>query len=257
MKRDIFGRRTVFLFIVLVSAVGLGTTPALAQIPDEFTNLKVLPAGIAQPQLVTVMRGFTTALGVRCNHCHVGEDPDSLEGYDFASDEKEAKRTARVMLKMTAAINAEFLPETGRESVIEVTCLTCHRGVGKPESMSKVMLATIDAEGLDSAIALYRELRTKYFGSAAYDFGPGALDSVTEVLAMQKRDLAAATSINDLNLEFHPDAGYTLFLHARLQLAGGDRDGAIATLERAIEANPEMGWLQGQLDELKNPPPQN
>lgn len=64
----------------------------------------------------------------------------------------------------------------------------------------------------------------------------------------------AAMAIDEVNLEFHPDSVYTLFLHARLQLVGGDREGAIATLKRAIAANPDVVWLEGQLEELRSSP---
>ena len=70
-------------------------TSAAAQIPDQFTNLKVLPKDIAKGELVSLMREFSGALGVRCGHCHVGESATSLEGFDFAADDKEPKRVAR------------------------------------------------------------------------------------------------------------------------------------------------------------------
>jgi tetratricopeptide (TPR) repeat protein len=225
-----------------------------AQIPDEFTNLKLFPAEIEKRQLTGIMRSFTEALGVRCNHCHVGENPDSLDGYDFASDEKEAKRIARVMLRMSNAINDDFLPETGRENVAQVRCVTCHRGIRKPVPLKNVVLAAAEEGGIEGAAAEYRALREKHFGAGAYDFGPASLDGVTEALAMQKGDFEGAAAINDLNLEFHPESAYTLYLRARLLLRGGDRDGAIAALEKAIAANPEEGWLAGQLEEIKNPP---
>ena len=79
------------------------------------------------------MRGFTGALGVRCNHCHVGPGPATLEGFDFASDAKETKKVARVMIRMTQEINTRLLPQTGRSPLTEVRCMTCHRGVTKPE----------------------------------------------------------------------------------------------------------------------------
>ena len=72
--------------------------------PEEPENLKVLPAEVKGARLGGVMRGFASALGVRCEHCHVGEGPD-LAKFDFPSDEKAAKRKARVMFKMVQQIN--------------------------------------------------------------------------------------------------------------------------------------------------------
>lgn len=239
---------TLTVLLVLMPA-----TPVVGQVPDEFTNLKVFPEDVEKRVLIRAMRDFTGALGVRCNHCHVGENPDTLEGFDFASDEKETKRTARVMLQMVQAINRTHLPKTERAGFSEVTCATCHRGITKPRELKDLMLAAIEEKGTEGAIAHYRELRDSHYGGGAYDFSPRALDGVTEVLAMAKKDAEGAMAINRLNLEFYPNAAYALYLHARLLLQGGDRDGAIATLEKAIAANPEVGWLKGQLEELKKP----
>jgi thioredoxin reductase len=56
------------LVILLASSSTFGKFP-----PDELTNLKVLPKDISFPELMTNMKGFTQALGVRCEHCHVSE----------------------------------------------------------------------------------------------------------------------------------------------------------------------------------------
>lgn len=109
--------------LVLVAALW----PAWGQIPQKFTNLKVLPADIPQKALVDQMKGFAFALGTRCWYCHKGEG-DDLSTYDFASDEKEHKETARRHMRMTQEINDEFFK--GREG--KVTCNTCHRGEAEP-----------------------------------------------------------------------------------------------------------------------------
>ena len=122
-------RKTVLVFAAILAAAA----QAPAQIPETFTNLQVLPKDIPRAELVGIMRGFTRALGVRCDHCHVGPGPATLEGFDFASDGKETKKVARVMMRMTQEINTRLLPQTGRSPLTEVRCMTCHRGVAKPE----------------------------------------------------------------------------------------------------------------------------
>ncbi len=47
-------------------------------------------------------------LGVRCEHCHVGEGND-LSKFDFASDARPAKAVARKMILMLRAINGPLL----------------------------------------------------------------------------------------------------------------------------------------------------
>ena len=76
---------------------------AAAQIPDTFDNLQVLPADIQRRALVGVMRGLAGSLGVQCDHCHVGGDPNTLEGFDFASDDKETKRVGCAIFRARLA----------------------------------------------------------------------------------------------------------------------------------------------------------
>lgn len=76
--------------------------PAAAQkrpnIPDTFTNLTVLPAHIAKPQLMGVMKQFCITMKVRCSACHAVSN-DLSEG-SFASDEKSMKLDARKLLQL-------------------------------------------------------------------------------------------------------------------------------------------------------------
>ena len=102
-------------------------------IPDTFTNLKVLPKDIKKPELVQMMKGFAIQLGKRCKFCH--EVNDDLSEGNFASDKKIEKETARVMIKMMAELNNEFLAKLP-EMPAEATCWTCHRGKNKPEKFT-------------------------------------------------------------------------------------------------------------------------
>ncbi|HKY32292.1 MAG TPA: c-type cytochrome [Candidatus Polarisedimenticolia bacterium] len=132
--------RLALLGTAAAAALAAGSTAARQgasrpPIPERFTNLKVLPAGIARRELVETMKGFSRSLGVRCHHCHAGEG-DDLSTYDFASDVKPAKQTARLMLRMVAAINAEHLAglpaREGSSEPARVLCVTCHRGAARP-----------------------------------------------------------------------------------------------------------------------------
>ena len=94
------------------------------------SNLQVLPKDISTQDLLKTMREFTVDLGVRCNFCHA-EDPQTHR-INFALDTKPEKNTARTMLRMTAAINSQFLATLpGGEA--KATCYTCHRGSSMPD----------------------------------------------------------------------------------------------------------------------------
>ena len=115
-------------------AVAQTTPPPPAQAPfamPPFKNLKVLPMDIPVRALLDTMRTFTGALGVRCNFCHVGEEGKPLSTFDFASDAKKDKSTARKMLAMVHRINEQDFGVTDF-SKVKVTCFTCLRGAKKP-----------------------------------------------------------------------------------------------------------------------------
>jgi hypothetical protein len=102
------------------------------QLPQKFTNLQSLPKDISQQDLVGIMRSFAIGLGTRCEHCHVGQGND-LSKFDFASDEKPEKATARKMMALLNAVNGDYLKGIGDPSKpLKVSCYTCHRGALKP-----------------------------------------------------------------------------------------------------------------------------
>src|SRR4051812_18838153 len=58
--------------------------------PAPPKNLQVLPKDTSAAQVVTMMRGFTTALGVQCGYCHVFEGAGNPAN-DMAADTKTPK----------------------------------------------------------------------------------------------------------------------------------------------------------------------
>ena len=234
----------------VVAAASFGS--AGAQIPDEFTNLKVLPKDISKGELVGMMREFAGALGQRCNFCHVGEDPNSLQGYDFASDAKEHKQVARVMMSMVEEINGKLLPKIGHAPEHAVSCVTCHRGVKEPVTMKDVLSEAIAEGGVTAAEARYRELREEYYGKGAYDFSGAALNGVAEDLARKSNDLDGAIAIMKLSIEFNPDEAFGHLMLGQLYARKGDKEAAIASVERALEIDPDNGWAKQMLTRLQS-----
>ncbi|MBO9619168.1 MAG: c-type cytochrome [Niabella sp.] len=96
-------------------------------------NLKVLPQDITHEKLDSIMHGFNTSLGVKCDFCHAkNKNGDRL---DFASDDNPAKDVARKMLRMTIDINKNyFLTDSTIPPAYlnTVTCNTCHKGDAYP-----------------------------------------------------------------------------------------------------------------------------
>jgi len=236
--------------VAAVVLLCLIAVPATAQIPDEFTNLKIFPEDIGKRELISVMRQFAGGLGVRCNHCHVG--PDNLQGMDFATDELEPKRVARAMIKMTGEINDKLLPTTGRDSLLSVRCVTCHRGIARPEQLDDVLSAALDEGDVDSAIGRYRELRDEHYGSGAYDFSAGTLSGLAETVAREKRDMDGAIKVVELSLEFDPDQSYSHLMLGQLHMQKGDKDAAIASIKRAIAIEPDNEHAKRMLKQIES-----
>lgn len=243
-------------FAFSVTALLFTTSAARAQFfPDKFTNLKVLPKDISKHDLEQTMRGFAFALGVRCEHCHV-EKKTPEHGFDFAADDKTEKKTARVMLEMVAGINHDYigkLPALGqepRDSPIQVQCVTCHHGLAQPRTLHAVLSATLEKDGLEKAIAQYKELRAKYYGGAQYDFSETTLNQLTESLLAKQKN-AEALAIQELNFSAnHPDSVWSYHMLAMTHQLNGQLDKAIADYRKVLELHPDDAWAKQQIEAL-------
>jgi photosynthetic reaction center cytochrome c subunit len=113
---------SVFVFVLAIINLNPFFSDSNAQQRRFGRNLQVLTHVESKEQLQKIMEGIANSLGVKCNYCH--------NVNNYASDEKETKKKARVMLKMVMTINRDFINWEGAEVV---DCYTCHRGQTKPQ----------------------------------------------------------------------------------------------------------------------------
>ena len=106
---------------LLAFGYGLSANPQPAEAQNDYKNLKVLDKNISKKDLKKLMKSYTKALGVKCDHCH--QTPD------FTAD-TEHKEFARKMIKMTNEANKKYFK--GKKK--QVTCNTCHMGKPEPEN---------------------------------------------------------------------------------------------------------------------------
>ena len=129
-------------FILTASVAGLfaqapaqgGQAGGRGQAPPPPQNLQVLPKDISREELLGTMRGYTAGLGVQCNYCHIQEGRGGRN--DFATDEKQPKKTARVMITMMNHVNETLASGLGKPAadITKVQCATCHRGEAIPKN---------------------------------------------------------------------------------------------------------------------------
>lgn len=230
------------------------SAPAAAQFPEKFTNLQVLPKDITRAQLQSTMRGFAFALNVRCDHCHAEKPGGKQFEMDFAADDKETKKTARVMLRMVAAINQDYISKLPKTPPVQVQCVTCHHGLAQPRTLNSVLTEALDQKGLDSAVALYQDLRQKYYGSGQYDFGETSLNQLTESLLSQKKNKEALAIMEMSFAANHPESVWSYHMLAMVHEANGQFDKAIADYRKVVELHPDDNWAKEQIRTLTKAP---
>lgn len=248
--------------VLIAAALAFSVPPAIGQIPERFENLQILPKDITRAQLVQVMRGFTSSLGVRCQYCHVGEEGASLATFNFKTDEKPTKRSARVMMRMVEAINQTHLSQldtiahshggvssTHVTERIEVQCVTCHRGQARPRMLESVIAGVIADSGVPAAVESYRALKSRYYGGYTFDFRERPLNAVAMNLMRENRPDDAVV-ILAVNLELNPDAASTHQLLGDAYTALGRRDSAIVSYRKSLELQPDNPPVKAKLEAL-------
>ena len=95
---------------------------------QKFKNIKVLKE-LPADQLIPYMHAYNTALGVKCDFCHVV----NADHTGFDKDDKPMKQKAREMIVLVKDLNGKY-----KTIDKKATCAMCHHGHPEPEtSMSE------------------------------------------------------------------------------------------------------------------------
>jgi hypothetical protein len=261
---------------MVASAAFLFSSPAPAQqraggppAPVTHQNLQVLAKDIPQQELLQVMQSFTQGLGVQCGYCHApapapegqargggggrGRGGPAAPQFDFPSDQQAPKKAAREMMQLVRDINSKVPAAVGKtaESATRVQCITCHRGIAIPRQLGDLLAQTATDKGVAAAIAEYQDLRKRYFGAQAYDFSEASLIALAQrASTADKADDALAWL--QLNLDYFPLSSRTYAAMAQAQQKKNDKSGAIGSLTKAVELDPQNAQAKRQLDQLKD-----
>ena len=244
------------------------------QQPAPFENLKVYPKDIPHDSLLAIMRGFTVALGVNCQYCHVAETVPATataaggspgtppgggpggpprERLRPALDDKQAKQTARFMIRMADSLNRVVLaalPDRHRPAV-GIACVTCHRGSPLPQTIDAALAERIERAGVDSALARYRQLRGDMV-SGRYDFREGPLVDLAQSLAGNGHT-ADALKVLQMAQEFAPSSPNVDLAMGDVYLKAGDRDQAVTRYRVVLTKRPNDPRARQRLQELGVP----
>jgi tetratricopeptide (TPR) repeat protein len=208
-------------------AVSPNDSPKKAE--ELFHNIQVLK-GVPSGELIPAMQFISSSLGVECSFCHVQDH--------FDKDDKKPKQTAREMMRMMAAINANSFG--GRR---EVTCYSCHRGARNPAATPMV-----DADVQPNPGATPSQLQKL----------PGNLPTAGELIERYIQALGGASAIENVSSRIETgtanfngqSVGAEIFTEVPEKrtfvrhLAGGDTittyDGRIGWFSRAGRPTREM-----------------
>lgn len=250
--------KSALYFLIAMTLLAAPAANAAEEKKDIFANpqnLKVLPKEISSKELSNTMKGFAVGLGVRCETCHVGKAGQPLDTFDFESDDKAMKRKARVMVRMLADLNSDYVPQLNEiESAnrVEVRCVTCHRGRPQPKLIEDELDEQLADAGIEAALAYYAELREKYYGSHSYDFSESTLPMYVQQLAAREQH-DAAIAVLQLNVANFPQSYFTQFVLGELNSAAGYSAAALAAYTKAMELNPRAApFLKGKIAALKD-----
>ncbi len=225
----------------------LAAIPASAQIPDNFTNLQVLPKDTSKGDLQSTMRKFAFALNVRCPYCHMEKEDKTI---DFASDDKQNKKTARIMLQMVATINHDYVGKLDTTAPTHVECVTCHHGITQPRTLNAVLSDAIETQGIDAGIKQYHDLRDKYYGTGSYDFSETPLNQLAESLLARHKS-KEAVAIMEMNFAANnPQSVWAFHVLAMSHQANGETEKAIEDFRKVVALHPDDTWAKQQIEAL-------
>lgn len=254
MRRELILGLLGFLY-----SAGFSSLPLYAQDtwtwPEKPQNLKVLPKDWPGSRLRPVMVGFSRALGVRCSYCHKGEEGKPLSTYDFASDENPNKNRAREMLRMLKDIESDLNKiEPSGDKRVNMWCHTCHHGLARPMTLDEELAEQYRKKGLPAALDDYAQLKKKYYGRGAFDFGEGSLNVFAYTL-LEGNDTKGAIQVFSLNAETFPDSANVWDSLAEGYLQAGDIGKAQENYEKALKLDPANPSAKEALEKIKGAPP--
>jgi hypothetical protein len=210
--------------------------------PDSLINTKVIPHNTPVTQVIGTMRNFTSMLGVRCHTCHEGEEGNAA-GEDRLRKRQEADEAGGATDDADGrrrSTTGSIPSRNGPDSVVQVTCRTCHRGVSRPEPLYQVMTEAASAGGADSSIP-------SLSGAATEVLRRDSMTSASCLSTRRRSDWGQAGKFDDafallrLNEGFFPGSSGMAVFQGNIYLMKGDTTSAANAFRAAIQRDTANG----------------
>ena len=108
-------------------------------------------------------------------------------------------------------------------------------------------------KGLQAALDDYAQLKKKFYGRSAYDFGEGSLNTFGYTV-LQSKDAAGALTVFKLNTESFPESANVWDSLAEAYMKAGDPKNAQLNYEKVLMLDPANQNAKDMLKKLKESP---
>jgi tetratricopeptide (TPR) repeat protein len=133
---------------------------------------------------------------------------------------------------------------------VNMWCHTCHHGRPRPMTLDEELAEQYRTKGLQAALDDYAELRKKFYGRAAYDFGEGSLNSFGYDL-LEKKDTAGAILVFKLNAASFPESANTWDSLAEAYMKSGALKKAEGYYQKALARDGNDQNAKDMLQKIK------
>lgn len=144
--------------------------------------------------------------------------------------------------------------ETSGDKPVNMWCHTCHQGRPRPLTLEEELGEAYRRSGATAAVSRYEELRGRFYGRGAYDFGENSLNTFAYEL-LGGGDHEGAIAMFRLNASEFPQSGNVWDSLAEGYLAAGNDLLAEIYYRKSLELDPQNGHALEKLRELEEGKP--
>ena len=120
----------------------------------------------------------------------------------------------------------------------------------RPVTLADAIGEVLSSEGTDAAVARFLSLRESFYGGNQYDFSASGVNGMG-VGFFESGQAEAALRFLQLNVAHYPEWAEGHFTLGRVRMRTGDREGAIESMETALELAPENEMIRRALARAK------